>query len=304
MTSRATVIAALACAVVAACASRPERFEPLERARTVVESATQDPLAQQIASDEVNSARSALAAADSAFEQGKPQEQVAHLAYIAERRAQIAAALTGEHRARELVARGEAERNRVLLEARTLEAERAAEAARTAQASAEARAAEADEARRSAEQARTELENVQREFADLQARRTERGMVLTLGDVLFDSGAATLKPGADLVVERLARFLNENPEVRIIVEGHTDSQGSDAYNEALSERRANAVAQALAVRNVSGDRVHAMGRGEAYPAASNANAAGRQQNRRVEIVFSDMSGRFAAKEDQSAGTLR
>jgi outer membrane protein OmpA-like peptidoglycan-associated protein len=290
--------------MLAGCASKPERFEPLEQARAAVQSTMQDPLAQQVASDQVQNARNALAAAERAFEEGKPSEEVGHLAYIAERRAQIAAALAQEQRARQLIARGEAERNRVLLEARTLEAERSAEAARTAQASAEARAAEAEEARRAAQEARAELENMQREFADLQARRTERGMVLTLGDVLFDSGAATLKPGTDLVIDRLARFLNENSDMRVIVEGHTDSQGSDAYNEALSQRRAEAVAQALAIRNVVGDRVHAMGRGEGYPVASNATAAGRQQNRRVEIVFSDMSGRFAAQKDEEAGALR
>ncbi|MGH8284164.1 MAG: OmpA family protein, partial [Steroidobacteraceae bacterium] len=173
-----------------------------------------------------------------------------------------------------------------------------------AHASAEARGAEAEEARDAALAARTELENLQRDFSDLQARQTERGMVLTLGDVLFDTGAATLKPGADLAVDRLARFLNENPNMRVIIEGHADSRGSDAYNEALSRRRADAVAEALAIRNVEGDRVHAMGRGEGYPVASNASAAGRQQNRRVEIVFSDTGGRFARQEDESAGALR
>lgn len=291
------VAVALTAALAAACASKPERFEPLEQARATVQTTLQDPLVQQVAADQARNARSALAAAERAFEDDRPKEQVAHLAYIAERRAQIAGAVAAEHRARQQVARGEAERNRVLLEARTQEAERAAEQARTAQAAAEARAAEAEEARK-------QLEQVQREFADLQARRTERGMVLTLGDVLFDTGVATLKPGANRVVERLADFLDENEDFRVIVEGHTDSRGSDAYNEQLSQRRAEAVAQALAIRNVSNDRVHAIGRGEGYPVASNETPAGRQQNRRVEIVFSDASGRFARRQDEAEAALR
>jgi outer membrane protein OmpA-like peptidoglycan-associated protein len=286
-----------AIALVSACASKPERFEPIEQARAAVQAAVQDPFVQQVAPEEIQGARGALDAAERAYQDDRAPEEVSHLAYIAQRRAEIAVALANEELARQLVARGEAERNRVLLEARTLEAERAAEQARTAQASAEARAAEA-------QQARAELEKMQRDFADLQARRTERGMVLTLGDVLFDSGAATLKPGADLAVDRLARFLDEHPDVRVVIEGHTDSQGSDALNETLSQRRAEAVSQALVIRNVSADRVHAMGRGEDYPVASNATAAGRQQNRRVEIVLSDISGRFASQEDENRGALR
>jgi OmpA-OmpF porin, OOP family len=78
-------------------------------------------------------------------------------------------------------------------------------------------------------------------------------VVVTLGDVLFDTGAATLKPGADLVLARLATFLNANPQTKIIIEGHTDSRGSDEYNAALSERRARAVATALTECGVSPD---------------------------------------------------
>jgi outer membrane protein OmpA-like peptidoglycan-associated protein len=294
--TRSTILA-LAIATVAACASKPERYEPLERARSAVESVSQDAVAQQVAGEEVQSARNALTAADRAFADGRPEDEVAHLAYVAERHAQIGGAMADEQRARQQVARGEAERNRVLLEARTREVERANDAARAAQAAAAASSAEAQEARQAALAAQSELEA-------LQARKTERGTVITLGDVLFDTGAATLKPGADLALDRLARFLDANSDVRILIEGHTDSRGSDAYNEALSQRRADAVAQALSIRNVSGERVHAIGRGEGYPVATNDNAAGRQQNRRVEIIFSDPSGRFATVEDENAGQLR
>jgi outer membrane protein OmpA-like peptidoglycan-associated protein len=291
------IVLGLAIVTIAACASKPERFEPLERARAAVESVSQDAVAQQVAGEEVQSARNALSAAERAFNDDRPEEEVTHLAYVAERQAQIGNALADERRARQQIARGEAERNRVLLEARTREVERANEAARSAQAAAAASSVEAEEARKAALAAQSELEA-------LQARKTARGTVITLGDVLFDTGAATLKPGADLALDRLARFLEANPDVRLIIEGHTDSRGSDAYNEALSQRRADAVAQALSIRNVSGERVHSIGRGEGYPVATNDNAAGRQQNRRVEIIFSDPSGRFATVEDENAGELR
>jgi outer membrane protein OmpA-like peptidoglycan-associated protein len=111
--------------------------------------------------------------------------------------------------------------------------------------------------------------------------------------VLFDTGKATLKAGADLALNRLSDFMKQNPDTRIIVEGHTDSRGSDEYNRELSQARAQSVSDALASRGVASDRVQVVGRGEGYPVASNDTTAGRQQNRRVEIIFSDQKGQFA-----------
>ena len=87
--------------------------------------------------------------------------------------------------------------------------------------------------------------------------------------------------------------MKSHPQTKIVVEGHTDSVGSDAYNDALSQRRADAVASALLARGVPGEDIRALGRGKSYPVATNETQAGRQQNRRVEIIFSDDSGRFA-----------
>ena len=132
------------------------------------------------------------------------------------------------------------------------------------------------------------------QLAALQAEQTKRGMVMTLSDVLFDTGAATLKPGADLALNRLGEFMRQNPEMKVIVEGHTDSRGSDSFNQELSQRRGRSVSDALANRGITGDRVEVIGRGEAYPVASNDTSEGRQQNRRVEVIFSDTKGQFAA----------
>lgn len=304
ITTKLGVTAAVAAALLAAgCASTPERIPQLEQARAAVSALEQDPIAQQAAGRELQLARERLGQADAAKEARRPQPEIEHLAYLAERHAQVGTARIAEQRAREQVATAEAERNRVLLEARSRDAQRAQQMAQQAQQTAEARAAEAERQRAEALRARADLERMQREFQELQAKQTERGMVLTLGDVLFDTGEATLKPGAALALDRLAKFMQDNPRTTILVEGHTDSRGDEGYNQQLSERRAQAVAQALAERGVPGDRYRTIGRGEGFPVASNDSPAGRQQNRRVEIVFSDPSGRFAQSADQAA-TLR
>jgi len=280
------IIAALA-ALVGACASAPRRSEQLEEARAEVQKLSQDPLAQQAASTDTEAARNSLQQADTALQQKKPLEEVNHLAYLALRHAQAGEARVAEAHARQQVAQAEQERNRTLLEAR----EREAQAARS----------EAETAKNTAQASQSQLANARQELQDLQAKQTQRGMVVTLSDVLFDTGRATLKPGADRALDRLAQYLKDNPNVRVLIEGHTDSRGSSAYNEELSQRRAQAVAEALSERGVPGDRYVAKGLGKEYPVASNSTAAGQQQNRRVEIVLSDESGRFAqGPQDQNS----
>jgi outer membrane protein OmpA-like peptidoglycan-associated protein len=281
------VTSVAAVALLGACASAPQRSEQLEQARAQVETLAQDPAASQTASQELQAARGALQQADAALANKRPMEEVNHLAYVAERNAEIGKARIDESKARQQIAQGEAERNRVLLEARTADAQRA-------QATAQTETQKAEAARQEALAARQEL-------SDLQAKQTERGMVLTLGDVLFDTNATTLKAGSAERLDRLASFLNENSGTRIMIEGHTDSRGADAYNEELSRRRAQAVADALLTRGIPSSRFEIIGRGEAAPVASNDTPAGRQQNRRVEVVFSDQSGKFA---QGASGALR
>jgi outer membrane protein OmpA-like peptidoglycan-associated protein len=260
-----TLMATAVAALLASCASAPERSDRLEQARTEVQTLSQDPLAQQVASKDLEAARSRLQEAQVALEQKKPAEVVDHLAYLAQRAAQTGEARVQEAHSRQEIARAEEQRNRVLLEARAQETDAA----------------------------KAKLAASQAELADLKAKQTDRGLIVTLGDVLFDTAQATLKPGADLTLDRLARYMKDNAQARVVIEGHTDSVGSDEYNDALSQRRADAVAAALIRRGVSPDSVRAIGRGKAYPVATNDTAAGRQQNRRVEIIFSDTSGRAA-----------
>jgi outer membrane protein OmpA-like peptidoglycan-associated protein len=253
-------IAGLA-ALLAACASAPQRNDQLEQARAEVQTLTANPLAQQAAAADVDAARASLSQADSAFQQKKPPEVVDQLAYLAMRHAQAGEARISEAQARQEVARAQEDRNRILLQERERETENAKAQAAAAQ---------------------SQLASTRQELSDLQAKQTNRGMVMTLSDVMFDTG--------------LAQALKDNPNTRVIIEGHTDSVGGDDYNQALSERRAEAVADALRTRGVASDRYEVRGLGKGFPVASNDTPAGRQQNRRVEIVFSDDSGRFAESE--------
>jgi outer membrane protein OmpA-like peptidoglycan-associated protein len=284
--AKVSIAAVVSAVLMTACASTPKRVEQLEQARSDVQTLASDPLAQQAASQELANARSSLDQAENALKAGH-KDEVLHFSYLASQQAQTGEERVNEVRSKQEVAKGEAERNRVLLESRTAEAERATASAQEQARLAQAQAQEADAARAKAEE-------TQRQLAELQAKQTERGMVLTLGDVLFDTGASTLKPGAGAVLDRVAGFLKENDGTKVMIEGHTDSRGSDQYNEQLSERRAQAVADGLAFRGIDRGRVEAVGRGEALPVASNDTAAGQQQNRRVELVFSDASGRFAS----------
>jgi outer membrane protein OmpA-like peptidoglycan-associated protein len=279
--------------LLAACASVPQRSDQVDQARAEIDTLSQEPLAQQAAGRDLAAARQSLQQAEVAQQQHQPPEIVDHLAYVALRHAQAGEARVSETRARQEVARSQEDRNKILLESRTREAQNAQAQAQNAQAQAQNSQVQADLAKNAAQAAQAQLASAQQQLADLQAKKTDRGMVVTLGDVLFDTGQSTLKPGADLVIGRLAAFLNANPQTKIMIEGHTDSRGSDEYNEALSERRAQAVANALSVHGVSQDSVRTMGRGKAYPVASNDTPEGRQQNRRVEIIFSDNSGQFA-----------
>jgi outer membrane protein OmpA-like peptidoglycan-associated protein len=258
--------------VLAACASAPQRSEQLDQARAQIQTLSQDPLAQQAAGRDLEAARKSLQQAEIALQQKQPLATVDHLAYLARRHAEAGEARVSEAHSRQEVARAQEDRNKILMDARSREAQNAQAQSQSAQA---------------------QLASAQQQLADLQAKKTDRGMVVTLGDVLFDTGQATLKPGANLALNRLAIFLSANPQTKIIVEGHTDSRGSDEYNEVLSERRARAVATELMSRGISTDQLQTLGRGKGYPVASNDTPEGRQQNRRVEIVFSDASGRFA-----------
>ncbi|MFN2327935.1 MAG: OmpA family protein [Chromatocurvus sp.] len=321
---------------LAGCATTPEPNSDLEQARSSVATASQDSRINQLAAVELRRAQEMLESADAAWKQGATTEVVSHRAYLAERQAEIAAASAQGRGLEDRVGELRNERERVQLEARAARAERDAAAARAGQSRAEAdrlaeeaqrmraeleasealalreqaeRAAEtaraermmaearAEELERETREMREQAERLQQQVADLEARPTERGLVLTLGsDVLFDVDSAELRGGAERTIEQIAAFLDEYGERQVLVEGFTDSTGGRDYNLGLSERRANAVKMALTERGVEEDRIRTRGFGPDYPVASNDNQAGRQLNRRVEVVISDDEQRVPERE--------
>jgi outer membrane protein OmpA-like peptidoglycan-associated protein len=136
-----------------------------------------------------------------------------------------------------------------------------------------------------AEKATAEADELQQEIAAMKGRMTERGIVLTIGDVLFTTGTATLSPKADYEINRLAAFMNKHPNRNVLIEGYTDSRGAEGMNLDLSLKRADAVSNRLVAQGISSDRITTKGLGEESPVASNDTAAGRAQNRRVDVII-------------------
>lgn len=145
--------------------------------------------------------------------------------------------------------------------------------------------ATAAQAQADAAKAKAEADRLRAQMQAYQMKQTQLGATLVLRDVVFETGRADLKPGAAERLRPLAAYLQANPNVKVRIDGHTDAQGSDAYNQALSERRSASVRAALTAMGIDGARIEAVGHGEAQPVAENRTAAGRQQNRRVEVTL-------------------
>lgn len=246
---------------------------------------------------EMHEARKMLNQAEDADDEA----EVERLSYLARRQVDLALAEAEYKKAQERMESLSNENRKAILEARRGEAEKARREALRLKQEAEARSREvalaqqraeqlkkeAEMARQHAEQARAEARRLEKQLTELQAKRTDRGLVLTLGDVLFDTGSADLKIGALRSLENLVAFLQENPNRNVLVEGHTDSVGQESYNQKLSQQRAESVKMALINRGVGSGRIIATGYGESHPVASNDNESGRQRNRRVEIIILD-----------------
>lgn len=299
---------ALVSLILGACATTPKQNDALEQARSAVTAAERNPRVAGEARTDLTTAQQALSRGEAMLEAGKPVADVDHQAYLAEafaRAAQKGAELSVTEQA---IADANNRRNAVLLGAREQDAARATDLAQRK--TAEAAVAQADalnsardnEAaqRRSlelaqqndlAQQRARELESA---LADLKATKTERGLVITLGDVLFATGRADLKSGSLRSLDKLSAFLRQYPTRNVRVEGFTDSVGTDDYNQDLSERRAGAVRDALTGMGVAQTRVQVRGYGKGSPVAGNDSATGRQQNRRVEVIILDDEAHVAA----------
>jgi outer membrane protein OmpA-like peptidoglycan-associated protein len=287
--------AILASAVMlAACSSMPASTPTLDQARGDFAAANSNPQVSTYAPLEFKLASDALEQANVAAAKGQSLDKVDQLAYLAKQKIGIAQQVASQKAAEADIVNSGRARDRLQLEARTNEANRAKTDADRARMDAQAAQAQANDAQRAAVNAEAQTREAQAksaqleaQMADLQAKKTERGMVITIGDVLFGTDQARLTPDGVSTVQKLADVLTQNPTRTVLVEGFTDSTGTAAHNQELSDRRAASVAAALAGMSIPRERVAMRGYGQAYPVAANDSASTRQLNRRVEIVLSN-----------------
>jgi len=257
------------CCAIAACSSAPKDVEMLEQARFDYSEAAQNATIVKHAPQVLDQARDALQAADSRWKTKDEQWRVEHYAYLAKQRVETARLISQR-------AETDKEIEAMVLDKRNLTIKQ--------------REAELKKVRQ-------EANDLKRQMAALQAEQTDRGMVLTLGDVLFDVGEASLAPLAARNIARISAFMRNYPERTARIEGHTDSVGDEQFNRTLSQERALAVRDALVDTGVDASRMSIRGFGEAKPVADNDTVMGRQSNRRVEIVFPDGNATISEFDD-------
>ena len=265
-----------------ACASTPRTNAALDSARAAVQTAEADPNVNKYAALDLEAAKKDLAVAENAALHHQEAE-IAQPAYLAAQNARLAQAHAAAKADDARVAAGQAERDQIMLAARNREVQNAKAATNVA-------LAQRDQSAEEAARLKAEVEA-------LKAKPTPRGLVMTLGDVLFDTGRAELNPGAARKLDPLAEFLKDHADRRVQIDGFTDSVGSDAYNQDLSRRRAEAVKSALLMRGIEGSRIGTEGYGKGYPVASNTDSGGRQLNRRVEVVIGGDNGTAISPRD-------
>jgi outer membrane protein OmpA-like peptidoglycan-associated protein len=258
-----------------ACAGAPQPNAALESAHAAVQAAESDPNVSKYAALDLDAAKKDLAIADDAALHHK-DAAIAQPAYMAAQNARLAQKRAAAKADDARVAAGQAERDQIMLAARNRDVQTAV--------------GQRDQAKEQAAMATEESARLQAEVDQLKAKPTPRGLVLTFGDVLFDTGRAELNPGAGRKLDQLAQFLSEHQDRRIQIDGFTDSVGTDAYNDDLSRRRAEAVKSALVTRGIDASRIGTQGYGKADPVADNSDSGGRQLNRRVEVVIGGDNG--------------
>lgn len=305
----------LAIALLSGCNTMSQNSS-LADAHNKYSNARSNPDVVNLAAVELKEASDTLSKADKALSKGESATTVNQLAYVAKQQVAIAQETAKRKSAELAVASAAAKRDQIRLEARTAEADAAKQKAASAQetvdwqakelAAASASASIAQEtasqqaaalaaASANAERDQALIAQQEMQLKELNAKNTERGLVITLGDVLFSTGKAQLASGGLRNVQKLADFLQQYPQRKVLIEGHTDSTGSSSLNQELSDRRANAVRTALIDRGISGDRVTTRGYGSLFPVADNDSATSRQLNRRVEIILSDDNGNIAPR---------
>ena len=286
---KSLIAVAITSLLLVGCSTSPSKPAGADNARSKLTQLQSDPQLASLAPVAIKEAETAVQAAE------KPQKDVAagkHLVFMADRKVEIATALAQSRLLVEQRAKLSEQRGEARLDSRTREADLARSDATFARTETEVARMETASAveqanmeRMNTDAAVQQADELQLQIAALNARSTDRGLVMTLGDLLFANGKSDLKPGATNNLDKLTAFLNKYPERSVTIEGHTDSIGSESFNLDLSQRRADSVKSYLVRQGVNASRLLASGKGESLPVASNDSAAERQQNRRVEIII-------------------
>lgn len=288
---RTVLLGAASAAVLLSACAMPVKPDGADAARAELTALQSNSKLAVLAPVAIQEAETAVRAAEVPTEDKAAGAQAV---YVAQGKVAIARAQAERRLAEDNVKNLGDQRNEIRLDARTREAEIAkaqAEAATNSalqqQQAALSAQSDAERAKAEAEKAKAEAEDLKRQMADLEAKATDRGMVMTLGDVLFATGQSELKPGAMERLNKLASFMIKYPSRAVVIEGHTDSTGSAATNQLLSERRADAVKAYLISQSVPSANVTTIGKGKNVPVADNTSASGRQLNRRVEVIIAN-----------------
>lgn len=271
--------------LVAGCAT--PRTAELQNATNLYASARANPVVSTNAPVTLYEAGQSLDRAEKAGS----EEQQRHYAYLAQRQTEQAIAEANRKTEEQRIMQLGEQRDRIVLQSREreaaqarVEAQRSEQQTQMAQQQAAEARGQAETAREQARLATEQARQLESQLSELKARETDRGVMLTMSDIMFTPGQAVLTSGAVLSLNKLADILMQNPNEKVLIEGHTDNVGSAGYNQKLSLQRANAVRDALVARGASPDRIMSRGLGESFPVATNNTPAGRQQNRRVDII--------------------
>src|SRR5471032_1923729 len=248
MRKQLMIPALLAMSVALAACSTPPNAN-LENARTNFSALQTNPQATKLAALETKDASDWLDKADKAYRDKEDEKKVDQLAYLTNQRVEVAKDTIVLRESEAKLKNAGDERARALLQARD-----------------------------------AQIKQLQ---DSLNAKQTDRGTLVTFGDVLFATNKADLKSTGLVNINKLAQFLQENPDRKVIIEGYTDSTGAPGYNQSLSERRATSVQVALIKMGVDPSRIVVQGYGKEYPVADNGSVSGRAMNRRVEVTISN-----------------
>lgn len=235
----------------------------LVRAETAYNNASTDPEIRQYAAPQLHDAQETLNKAQSRWDDDHDKNEMKHMGYVVERQVDIARVTAQKEAAKRDNSRLQGSVTEEVLKARE-----------------------------------RELALLRSELTTIQSRTSERGLVLTIPDVLFEVDKAELKAGAQRDLAAIASYLKENPSQKALIEGHTDSTGTEAHNHELSLRRGTAVETFFLRNGVDPDRLEVRGLGEDHPIASNDTSSGRQQNRRVEIVMLNAGGDKTVRSEE------